>query len=399
MIRPNDKTLHVLGGGMWQVPTIHLARKMGYRVLVTDMYRERPGYAFADWHEVVDIADQGQTLETARRYHIDGIVCDTTDVGVPTAAFVAEQEELPGVGLETARRFTNKYLMRKALTAAGVPQPKFELIETLAEFRESAERIGFPLVVKPVDNQSSRGVRVVHHPSDLAAAFVEAQMHSRQSGILVEEFLPGVEATVEGLCLNGEYFTLGISDKEHFSHRPEVARRLTYPAAFSPSVMQRIEQSNAAVVHALGLTSGVTHAEYMVDGDRVQLVEIAVRGGGSRVYSHIVPHISGVDAPRLYLQFLMGENPSVATPPARRAANLEFFQFPAGRVRQIHGLDQARQIPGVAEILLEFSVGDVLQPPDDDRSRPGLMVVLGDTRDEVLRISEQVNDTLQVEVV
>ncbi len=398
MIRAN-KVLHVLGGGMWQVPTIQLARSMDYRVLVTDMYQQRPGYAFADWHEVVDIADRRQTLAAARRYHIDGIVCDTTDVGVPTAAFVAEQEDLPGVGLQTARRFTDKHLMRETLASAGFPQPTFAMVESVAELDSAAERIGFPLVVKPVDNQSSRGVRVVHHRNNLAHAFADAQRHSRQSGILIEEFLPGIEITVEGLCLNGEYFTLGISDKEHFLHRPEVACRLTYPAAFSPSVMQRIEQTNAAVVRALGLQNGVTHAEYMVDGDRVQLVEIAVRGGGSRVYSHIVPHISGIDAPRLLLQYLMGEIPIVTAPPIQRAANLEFFQLPVGRVKRIHGLEEARAIPGVAEILLEFSVGDGLQPPADDRSRPGLMVVLGETRDEVLKVSEQVKKTVRVEVV
>jgi biotin carboxylase len=398
MIRAH-KVLHVLGGGMWQVPTIQLARSMGYRVLVTDMYQDRPGYAHADWHEVVDITDRHQTLATARQHRIDGIVCDTTDVGVPTAAFVAEQEELPGVGLETARRFTNKYLMRETLASAGLQQPQFALVESLAELNSAAERIGFPLVVKPVDNQSSRGVRIVHRCDDLSAALANAQKNSRRSGVLAEEFLPGIEATVEGLCLDGRYVTLGISDKEHFSHRPEVACRLTYPAAFGPGVMQRIEQTNAAVVQALGLTNGVTHAEYMVDGDRVQLVEIAVRGGGSRVYSHIVPHISGIDAPRLFLQYLMGEHPSVPSAPTKRAANLEFFQFPAGRVKSICGLEEARAIPGVAEILLEFSVGDVLQAPDDDRSRPGLMVVLGETRDEVLSISQRVKETLRVEVL
>src|SRR5690348_1100749 len=150
MIRANNKTLHVLGGGMWQVPTIQLARSMNYRVLVTDMYQQRPGYAFADWHEVIDITDRGQTLAAARRYHINGIVCDTTDVGVPTAAFVAEQEDLPGVGLEIARRFTNKYLMRQTLASAGLPQPEFALAESLAELDVAAEKIGFPLVVKPV---------------------------------------------------------------------------------------------------------------------------------------------------------------------------------------------------------------------------------------------------------
>jgi hypothetical protein len=51
------KLLHVLGAGPWQLPTVRLAKSIGYRVLVTDVYAERPAYALADFHEVVDITD------------------------------------------------------------------------------------------------------------------------------------------------------------------------------------------------------------------------------------------------------------------------------------------------------------------------------------------------------
>jgi biotin carboxylase len=198
--------------------------------------------------------------------------------------------------------------------------------------------------------------------------------------------------------MGGRYYTLAISDKDHFAHRPEVANRLTYPGAFDERVMQVIRATNEAVVRTLGLKSGVTHAEYMVDGTDVSLVEIAARGAGSYVYSHIAPHVSGIDAPRLYLQFAMGETPTVNDSGRRRAANLEFFSFPEGRVTAIRGVEEARALPGVAKILLEFGVGDVLHPPQDDRSRPGLMVVLGETRAEVLAVSAEVKRTVTVEV-
>ena len=69
----------------------------------------------------------------------------------------------------------------------------------------------------------------------------------------------------------------------------------------------------------------------------------------------------------------------------------------AGTVRRIDGVNEAQRIPGVQEILLEFEVGDRLHPPDDDRSRPGLVVVFGTSRDEVLAATAQVFDTVRVE--
>src|SRR5215831_10798249 len=103
------KTIHILGAGQWQIPAIKLAKALGYRVFVTDMYQERPGHQLADDYEVVDITDREQTLRAAGARRIDGIVCDTTDVGVPTMAWVAERLGLPGIGYDTALNFTNKY--------------------------------------------------------------------------------------------------------------------------------------------------------------------------------------------------------------------------------------------------------------------------------------------------
>jgi biotin carboxylase len=393
-----SRWVHVLGGGEWQVPTIKLAKASGYRVLCTDIYSERPGYAYADEHVVVDIADNVATLEIAKRARIDGIICDTTDVGVPTMAYVAEQMGLPGIGYETALNFTNKFLMREITSAAGVPNPPFRLVGDRADLVAAAADIGFPLVVKPVASQSSRGVHVVRTADALDSAFEEASHYARNGQVIAEGFIDGTEVTVEGYCLEGEPLISGISDKDHFAHRPEVANRITYPADLPPSVMARIMEVNTAVVQSLGLRTGVTHAEYMVAGSEVYLVEIAARGGGSRIHTHIAPYLAGVCIPQLYLDFVMGGAPTARPDGVARAANLAFFAFPAGTVTGIDGVAEAAALPGVEELHLEFAVGDRLEPPDDDRSRPGYVVVFGANRAEVLSITADVFERVQVTI-
>src|SRR5579864_6766290 len=211
-----SRWVHVLGGGEWQVPTIKLAKACGYRVLCTDIYPERPGYAYADDHVVVDIADNVATLEVARRKRVDGIICDTTDVGVPTMAYVAEHMGLPGIGYETALNFTNKFRMRDITSAAGVPNPPFRLVGDRRDLVAAAADIGFPLVLKPVASQSSRGVHVVRTADALESAFTEASRYARNGQVIAEGFLDGTEVTVEGYCLEGEPLVCGISDKDHF---------------------------------------------------------------------------------------------------------------------------------------------------------------------------------------
>jgi biotin carboxylase len=392
-----SKTIHILGAGQWQVPTIRLAKALGYRVFVTDVYRERPGYAFADEHECVDIADLDLTLRTADRHRIDGIVCDTTDVGVPTMAYVADRLGLPSIGYETALNFTNKHRMRCLTSQAGLRNPPFHLVTSPTEARRAASDVGLPVVVKPVDNQSSRGVHVVRTLEEVSVLTDDALRCSRSRQAIVEAFLDGTEVTVETFCSDGEVFVAGISDKDHFAHRPEVANRLTYPAAFPSETLNRIRDTNEKVVQTLGLKAGIAHAEYMVVGADVFLVEIAARGAGSRVHSHIVPYLAGAPVPRAYLEFIVGGRMSIRPDGKLRAANLAFFAFPSGTVRRIEGVDEAQRIPGVQEILLEFKVGDMLSLPEDDRSRPGLVVVFGTSRDEVLAATAKVFDIVRVE--
>ena len=393
-----NKTIHILGGGQWQLYTVKMAKKLGYRVLVTDMYSERPAYEFADLHEVVDITDKETTLEISRRYQVDGIVCDTTDVGVPTMAYVAEKMGLPGMGYETALNFTDKVRMRELSLAAGVPNPAFTRCRTLEECFVALDRIGYPAMIKPVDSQSSRGVFKVANREQLAIAFVNALNFSREKAVIIEQYLNGVEITVESACVDGRVITIGVSDKDHFIHNPTVANRLTYPAALPESVLNHVCNVNSLTVQTLGLKNGIAHAEFFIVDDEPYLVEIAARGGGSHVYSHIVPFLAGQQLNQNYLEYIVGSAFSCTFPSEKRAANLAFFDFPAGRVCAINGVEDVKKIPGVELLLLEFNVGDVIQSAVDDRSRLGQVVIFGNSREEVLSTTRLVQQTIQVEV-
>ncbi len=396
---PASKWLHILGAGIWQVPLIERAKELGYRVFVTDMYKERPGYAIADDHQVIDIRDCKKTLAAAKQTGIHGSLCDGTDVGVPTAAYVADALGLPSIGYETALNFTHKDRMRQKTHHAGLASPRFQIMTSLSELSNAVQNIGYPLVIKPVDNQSSRGVMCLRTPQGLQAAAQTAFEHSVRHTVLVEEWIQGTEVTVESFCWDGKITAVGVSDKVHFEHVPQVASRLTYPPAVASNRLSEIVKVNQAVIKALGLQTGVTHAEYILSPKGVFPIDIAARGGGSRIFSHIVPYLGGYDIPKLFLEWCLAEAPrSPAISSLQRAANLEFIDFPEGRVQAISGLDRARAVPGVAEVWLDFKEGDVLRPIQDDRSRKAFILTLGKERKEVLDVMEKAKSLINVRV-
>ncbi len=378
------KLLHVLGAGPWQLPTVRLAKAMGYRVLVTDVYPDRPGYALADEHEVMDITDREGTLSIARRHRIDGILCDTTDVGVPTAAFVAEELGLPGMGYETALNCTHKGRMRRLTDAAGLPVPQYQLIPAGSTLVDAAIEVAYPLMVKPVDSQSGRGVSRVPDASQFDAAFRLARRFSRSGEVLIEACVDGTEVIVDGFVVAGDVRILAIATKTPYPDAVTVSSRIHYPGRFPQANFDRIRSATRATLSALGLANGVFHAEVIIRSGRVVPIDIAARGGGVMIYSHVVPYVSGVDVNREMIRLAIGDPIRIEPMAFPKAANIEFIRMPTGILSEIIGVTAAAAIPGVAAIHFNVDVGAEIGPLEHKDCRPGYLITLADTAPQAI---------------
>ncbi|MGA7179639.1 MAG: ATP-grasp domain-containing protein [Thiobacillaceae bacterium] len=391
-----QKLIHILGGGPWQVPTVRLAKALGYRVLVSDMYPDRPAYALADFHVVADITDREATLEIARRHRIDGILCDTTDVGVPTAAFVAEQLGLPGMGFATAINCTNKGRMRQLAERAGLVVPPYRLITSALELDEAAAAVGYPLVAKPVDNQSGRGVSRVADYNSLAAGFALAKRFSCSGDVLIEACVEGVEIIVDGFVVGGNPQILGLAYKTPYADNATVSSRINYPGGPRQSNHAHIRATARKALAALGLRDGVFHAEYILRGEDIVPIDVAARGGGCMIYTHVIPHVSGVDVNRAMIRMAMGESVRIDPLEMPKAANIEFMRMPAGKLSRIMGMEAAAAIPGVAAIHFNVGGGDHVGPLEHKDQRPGYVVALADTGEEAIDISHQAKSRISL---
>jgi biotin carboxylase len=384
-----------LGGSIWQVDIIRRARELGLETLVADISPDCPGRSTGDDFVQIDTNDGERLVAIARDRRVDLVLAEQTDRVVPVAAFINDALGLPGVRPAVAERFTDKYAMRKALQGK-VPMPSFDEVATPEAALAFAGRHGYPIVLKPKRVQSSMGVFKVDTAYELCARFPESMVHSHDGKILVEDFIQGPEITVEGLCLKSRFQVLAVSEKEHYSFNDCIARRLSYPPRYSEARMANIVETATRVVESLGLEDGISHAEYRVQGNVPYLVEVAARGGGNRIASYIVPHVSGVDMYELLIRRLRGDD--VAMPhPKHRSAVLDFLDFAPGRVKAVYGLEEARAEGLAREIQLAFKPGDTILQPSDDRRRLGYAIVLGETRDDVDACCARIRELVRVE--
>jgi biotin carboxylase len=398
-VSPEDTLkILILGGGLFQVPIIKLAKKLGFTVIITDININPPGRKYADFFVQIDIKDKVKNLNVAKQCQINAVVCDQTDAGIQTAAWIAEKLGLKGIGYEISKVFTNKYLMRSSLKNSEVPIPQFALVNSLDAAKNFAEQNGYPVVLKPLASQSSRGVFVVSNDSELIDKFPQTLKESCDGKLLTEKFIDGIEYTIESFVFNGRIFTLAISDKLHYPGNPCVAKRLTYPPDLKISLLKQLVSFNEQAIKKLNLPFGITHAEFKISHGTPYLIEIAARGGGTYISSLVIPEVSGFPVNEYLLNILIGKNPGEFPEIQHNAANLEFLQFSEGIVTNIEGIEEARRFQGVKEIHLDFEIGSKIVLPHDDRSRPAFMIITGKSREEVLEISETVKKLIKVSI-
>ncbi len=402
------KKLMVIAGGTWQVPLIKKAKTLGYEVLNSNLYEDSPGFEYADYTEVSDVRDKNTNLSIAKKYGIDGVLTDQSDIAVPTVAYVAEQLGCVTIGCKMAELYTNKYMMREYCKQIGIPTPEYRLCSSMNEAIEFFENLNAKAIMKPLDSQSSRGIFTVETVEDIVEKFsITMSYTSSKKQILIERYIQGTEFTVDGIAIAGVHYCLAISEKSHFSYNENIASKLFFSYDNNQVDYEKLRIQNNMLVKQTGLKIGLTHAEYKYENGKFYLIEIAARGGGTKIASDIVPYLSGVDNYKILIQTALDDldsekiNIQLDDISKKKCAILEFLDIESHgkKIKEIRGIEEIQQIPEVVDFCLEFKKGDVVEKAQDDRSRVGYFIVCAEDRQKVIEIEEKVKSTLKIEFI
>jgi biotin carboxylase len=365
----------VIAAGPLQVPAIEEAAVLGVRTVAVDANPLAPGMALADARHVVDILDAPAVERIARMEKVAGVMTLCTDAPVRSVAAVGAALGLPALSPEAAANATDKRLMRKALTANGVPVPRFWEVESAEAALAAAEALAYPVALKAPCSSGSRGVYRVDTPGDLARRFVQARGYQPHGSLLLEEWMDGPEVSVEGVCCREQVHVVQVTDKLLFPGPFPVEAGHTQPSRLPAATVARIRAATEAGVRALGVSACAFHAELMVTRDGPKIVEIGARLGGDRIATHLTPLSTGVNLLRAAIMIALGQDPDITPKRARGAAIRYFHAAGCGTVETVEGLDEIPSLPGL-ELLYAAS-------ERDGPLRPGF--VIGEVRSSLDR--------------
>jgi hypothetical protein len=315
-------------------------------------------HALAGYVRVADLWDEAAVLDEVRRLHertpIDRIEC-LWEPGMILAARLREGLGIDGMGVEQTTWFRDKEAMKRRLDEAGIRTPRHARASRDAGVREAAERIGFPVVVKPI---AGAGSADTYRVDDAAALDTVLPRIRHVEHVSVEEFIDGEEYTFDTISAAGRILYHNVA---WYRPRPLVGRSVEW---ISPQTvtLRDVDAPELAsgramgrrVLDALGFRDGFTHMEWFrtAAGEAV-FGEIAARPPGARSVD-LMNWAGDFDS---YVGWAEAVCRGTLSQPVRRLYNAAIVfkrAHGSGRIRRIVGLERliARYGPWVVHVDL-----------------------------------------------
>lgn len=397
----SQKTLLIVSGGVEAADAAIRAKAMGLTVVVSDRDPEAPGFAHADSCLIADVYGPDETAAAAERYNrkirkIDGVICVAADAPL-TAAAVCERLGIPGLSRQAATLACDKLAMKQQFARCGVPIPWFSEVATPQALQRIAVERGRNLVIKPADSRGSRGVQRIARVQDLDKAFQLARSYSPTQRVMVEEYLEGPQVSTESVVVGGRCHTPGFSDRNY----EYLERYAPYfienggdlPSHLPADLQEKVKAVVAKAAAALGVTDGTVKGDIVVHDGEAYVIELAARLSGGFFCTREIPLNTGVDFVGAAIRVALGEAvPEADLTPKTQTPVIQRYAFPkAGRVVSIKGAEEARSIPGVADVIVTARLGDIIPPAGDKRPSAAMVLATGSTREIALKAA---NDAL-----
>ncbi len=389
------KKLMIMGAGIYQVPLIKTARRMGIHTIAVSIPGKYPGFAFADEVCHINTVDYEAVLKVAREKKIDGIVTAGTDVAVITIGKVCDELGLKGISFEAAKIAVDKMLMKSCYEENGVRTARYRKIFFEENVHDMIKGLHYPLIFKSVDSSGSRGITRVNDPSEIPAAIEAARAVTRKDYYLVEEFIIGQEFGAQAFVYDGEVkFVLPHGDYVFVGNTGVPVGHFA-PYDLTEEQKADVMDQTEKAIKAMGLDNCAVNCDFIMRDGKTYVLEIGGRSGATCL-AELVSIYYGFDYYEKIIEAALGMNPSFPQEKAVPNASKLLMSAKSGKIRSI--INHNEENPLVEEVSFDYTVGDTVRKFRVGPDRIGHVITKGKTLEEATRVLEETIKNIEIRV-
>lgn len=389
----------ILAGGNDQIALIEELRNYflgDVYIILVDMSSNVKAIPYADKFLPISTMDKEAVLKAAQNEKIDYILTACGDQPLSTMAYVSAKMGLPCYLTEQdVQNLTNKYYMKRMMVDNDIPTSRFVSINKNWEYND-IEHLKYPLVVKPVDSNGSKGVKKVENKHELNLYLEEAFRFSLSGDVIVEEFNQGEEVSIDIYVEGTEVKLLSVISLNKIKQNKEsfTIVQSCYPPNFEYDQNEVIEIGQK-IANAFQLHDTPLLIQAIQTNNGLKVVEFSARmGGGSKFRS--IETFTGVNIMKVYVDMVMGNKPHVSPKRLINNASMTFVYCNPGKFVSLSGFDELVEKNIIKYYYTYKMPNTVIEKANTSSDRVAGFMVTGNSKEEVKEKISCANSILKV---
>lgn len=283
----SGKKLLLIGAVQSASDLVQLCHRNQVSLGVTDYNEKASIKKIADEAFHVDAFDVPALVKLCKANSYEGVITEYIDRLLPVTADVAD-----GIGgfspftKEQIRMSADKEFFKRTCMKYGVPVPHMYEIASEEEV-DKDNSIKYPVVVKPVDNSSSRGIVICGNAQELKEGLRLAKESSHSGRVIVEAYLPYDEINVTYIAQDGDIQLAAIHDR-YFNESQEGVMKVpdlyVYPSRYTSMYYDKVNDAVINMLKSIGVKNGSLFMQAVVHNGQIYFYEAGMRLNGCKTY-------------------------------------------------------------------------------------------------------------------
>lgn len=378
----------VLAGGFDQIAFINELKHRGHEVYLADYLDNPPAKNHVIKHYQVSTLDEQAIYELASKENFDLITTACTDQALLTVARVSQKlKKYFYLDEDIAECVTNKSIMKSILRKNDIATARYVVVDESEKIATCDKIEHFPIMVKPCDCNSSKGVVKVNDKKELLAALNEAFILSRTNQAVIEEYIDGIEISIDAWVENGCAKVLSISKTNKIKENINAFTifQSEYPVILTENIKKQIYCVAKQISKVFMLNNSPLLIQAIVSGDKLYVIEFSARMGGGSKYK-LIEYMTGINIMEAYVNLILGS--AYQIPDANMSSKyieLGYVYCHNGTISRIIGFDKLKNAGVISEIFQYKLEGACIKKMVTSSDRILGFLIEADTKDCLLK--------------
>lgn len=355
------KKLLILGANPETANIVRTAQSLGVYAIVTDYNPDAPAKKIADKSYNIDATDVDALYKMAIDEKVDGILVGIADPLISPYQKLCEKLHFPCYATkEGVHAFTNKRHFKKICSKYGIEGVPEYSIERLNEVK-------FPIIIKPADSNSGKGITLCHTQEELTKAIEKAKKESKTATVLLERYMENNDVSIYYTIVDGQPYLSSISDRftlRNDSKAAPICLADVFPSKHYEVFLKKEHAKYCKMIQDLGIKNGILYISAFFEKGHFFVYDPGFRlqGGGFHL---ILKSLNGFDQREMLINYaltgsMQASNFKNSNDPLLhgKAAAVIWFLLKEGTIKTIEGLEYIEKHPNVTQVIKRFAPGD-----------------------------------------